>query len=76
MRRVAVLLALTLALPSVAQDASKGSPANGNSNRPDTGNAVTPAQQQNCADGKQNPVPRSSSKGGNSGQQRHPGANR
>jgi hypothetical protein len=76
LRWLAFVLTLALALPATAQDASKGNPVSSNANCPDTGNAVNQAQQQNCADGKQNSVPHTTSKGGNSGQQRHPGVNR
>jgi hypothetical protein len=81
MRPLAVLAAMLVAmlvLPAGAQNnTTGGNVAKDVSSCPDTGNNVNQAQNaQNCPDGSQNSKARTTSKGGNSGQQRHPGVNK
>jgi hypothetical protein len=68
---------MILAFPAGAQNATGDGSVKGASSCPDSGNNVNQAQNsQNCPDGSQNPKARTTSKGGNFGQARHPGTNR
>jgi hypothetical protein len=87
MRVLAVLIAVLFALPAAAQNNPQATPQNkatGSTACPEYGassggnnvNQAMGANTQGCADTAPNPNARTTSKGGNSGQQRHPGVSK